>query len=44
MQRENTTLERGKIVGAINQLYEMKAVDFENGKIRLKEKVWGKLE
>ena len=44
MQRENTTLERGKIVGAINHLYEMKAVDFENGKIRLKEKVWGKLE
>lgn len=44
MQRENTMLERGKIVSAINRLYEMKAVDFENGKIRLKEKVWGKLE
>ena len=44
MQRENTTLERGKIVGAINHLYEMKAVDFKNGKICLKEKVWGKLE
>ena len=44
MQRENTMLERGTIVRAINHLYEMKVADFENGKIRLKEKVWGKLE
>lgn len=44
MQRENTTLEKEKIVGAINHLYEMKVTDFENGKICLKEKVWGKLE
>lgn len=44
MQRENTMLEREKIVGAINHLYEMKVADFKNGKIHLKEKVWGKLE
>lgn len=44
LQRENTMLEREKMVGAINHLYEMKVADFENGKIRLKEKVWGKLE
>ena len=44
MQRENTMLERGKIVSAINHLYEIKVADFENGKICLKEKVWGKLE
>ena len=43
-QRENTMLEREKIVGAINHLYEMKVADFKNGKICLKEKVWGKLE
>ena len=44
MQRENISLNRGKIVDAINHLYEIKAADFENGKIFLKEKVWGKLE
>jgi len=44
MLRENTTLERGKIADAINHLYEMKVTDFKNGKIYLKEKVWGKLE
>lgn len=44
MQRENTMLEKKKIVDAINHLYEVKVLDFENGKIRLKEKVWGKLE
>lgn len=44
MQRESTTLEKGKIVGTINHLYEMKMVDLENGKICLREKVWGNLE
>lgn len=44
MQRENITLERRKIMEAINHLCEMKVADFENGKICLKEKVWGKLE
>lgn len=44
MQQKEVKLERGKIVEAINHLYEMKVVDFENGKIYLNEKVWGKLE
>ncbi|MDE7205475.1 MAG: hypothetical protein K2O91_27060 [Lachnospiraceae bacterium] len=44
MQRENTTLERRNVVETINHLYEMKVADFENGKICLREKVWGKLE
>lgn len=44
MQREDASLEREQVVEAINHLYKMKVADFENGKICLKEKVWGTIE
>lgn len=44
IQQKGVTLVRGQIVESINHLYEMRVADFENGKIYLKEKVWGKLE
>lgn len=44
MQQKGIKLERREIVEVINRLYKMKVTDFENGKICLKEKVWGKLE
>jgi hypothetical protein len=43
-QQKGIKLERDQIVESINHLYEMKVADFENGKIYLKEKIWGKLE
>lgn len=43
-QQKGIALEKEKIVEAINHLYEMKVADVENGKVCLKEKVWGKLE
>lgn len=43
-QQKGTALEKEKIVEAINHLYKMKVADFEDGKICLKENVWGKLE
>lgn len=43
MQQKGIMPERAKIVETINHLYEMKVADFEDGKICLKEKVWGKL-
>lgn len=43
-QQKGMALEKGKIVEAINHLYEMKVAGIEDGKICLKEKVWGKLE
>ena len=33
-----------KVVEALNHLYAMKTADFEDGKISLKEKVWGKMD
>lgn len=44
MQQKGIMLERREIAEAINRLYKLKVADFENGKIYLKEKVWGKLE
>ncbi len=35
---------REKVVEAINHLYTMKTADFDNGKIYLKERVWGRME
>lgn len=43
-QQKNEELEYEKIVEAINHLYNMKTAKLENGKIFLKEKVWGKIE
>jgi hypothetical protein len=43
-EKEGEPLERGKIIEAINHLYEIKVVDFENGYIFLKEKVFGQVE
>ncbi len=40
-QKEGKEIERGAIVEAINNLYEIKAADFDNGNIYLKEHVWG---
>lgn len=44
MQQKGIQLERGKVVETINHLYEMKIVDFENGRLCLMERAWGKLE
>lgn len=41
-QKEEKTLSRKDVLEAINRLYDIKVVDFENGNIYLKEKVWGK--
>lgn len=43
-KRENCELERDKIMKSINHLCEVKIMDFKNGKICLKERVWGELE
>jgi len=34
---------REKVVEALNHLYAMKTADFEEGKISLREQVWGKM-
>lgn len=44
MLQKSITLKRQMVVDTINHLYELKAIDIENGKIILKEKVWGKME
>ena len=35
---------REKVVEALNHLYAMKTADFEDGKISLREQVWGKMD
>lgn len=35
---------REKVVEALNHLYAMKTADFEDGRISLREHVWGKME
>ena len=40
-QKEGKTVGREEVVDAINNLYGIKAADFNNGKIYLKEYVWG---
>lgn len=39
--KEGKEVGREEIVGAINNLYRIKVVDFDNGNIYLKEHVWG---
>ena len=43
-QKEGKALEREKIVDATNFLCEVKAIDLFEGKIYLKEKVFGKVD
>ena len=43
-QKEGRAVGRGEIIGAINNLYGIKAADFNNGNIYLKEHVWGTVE
>lgn len=43
-QKEGRAVGRGEIIGAINNLYKIKAADFNNGNIYLKEHVWGTVE
>lgn len=42
--KEGKAVEREDVVGAINNLYRLKAIDFDNGNIYLKEHVWGTVE
>ncbi len=44
MQHEEKVIEHREIVDAINALHDIKAIDFKEGNIILKEKVWGTLE
>ncbi len=43
-QKEGKTVGREEVIDAINNLYEIKAVDFNSGNIFLKEHVWGTIE
>ena len=43
-QKEGKTVGREEVVDAINDLYGIKAADFSNGNIYLKEHVWGTVE
>lgn len=43
-QKKNKKIEYESIVEAINHLYDMETVGFNNGKIFLKESVWGRME
>lgn len=43
-QKEGKSVEREEIIEAVNHLYEIKAVDFNNEYILLKEYVWGNVE
>ena len=40
-KKEGKTVGKEEVVRAINNLYRIKAVDFDNGNIYLKEYVWG---
>lgn len=41
LQKEGKVIERDDIVDVMNNLYRIKAADFNNGNIYLKEHVWG---
>ena len=43
-QKEGKVVGREEVVNAINSLYSVKAADFSNGNIYLKEHVWGTVE
>jgi hypothetical protein len=43
-QKEGKTVGREEVVDAINNLYEIKAVDFDSGNICMKEHVWGTVQ
>ena len=43
-QKEGKVVGREEVVDAINNLYEIKAADFNSGNIFLKEHVWGTVE
>ena len=43
-QNEGELLERGVVDAALHSLYEVKIVAFDDGKVYLKEKVFGKVE
>lgn len=43
-QKEGKNVGREEVVNAINNLYEIKAADFNSGNICLKEHVWGTVE
>lgn len=43
-QKEGKTVGREEVVDAINNLYGIKAADFNNGNIYLKEHVWGTVQ
>lgn len=43
-QKEGKAVEREEVINAINALYGIKAMDFNNGSIYLKEHVWGTVE
>lgn len=43
-QKEGKAVGWEEVVGVINNLYSIKAADFSNGKIYLKEHVWGTVE
>lgn len=43
-QKEGKAAGRREIIEAINNLYEIKAADFNNGNIYLREHVWGTVE
>ncbi len=43
-QNEGELLEKGAVDAALHSLYEVKVVAFDDGKVYLKEKVFGKVE
>lgn len=43
-QKEGQNVGRNDIVDAMNHLYRIKVVDFNNGNIHLREHVWGTVE
>ena len=43
-QKEGKAVGRNEVVDAINNLYVIKAADFNSGNICLKEHVWGTVE
>lgn len=43
-QKEGKAVGRDEVVDAINNLYVIKAADFNSGNICLKEHVWGTVE
>lgn len=43
-QKEGKSVGREEVINTINNLYEIKAADFNSGNICLKEHVWGTVE